>query len=265
MSFTTFVKNQNYIPELSVVEHIILWLNVACSLAFFIAQLSMGDFANPSLYLSFVASFISIFAVMAGAKKKIICPFLGIVASIFLIALAWFQHVYGSLIMYGINIVMQIWSFVTWYKSSKNKINIQPKDVKWWIALLYLLIFVGLTALFTWVESIPGFVHFWSGNPQAVPEELSIRIFDSANLMFTLACFIPMVKRYDKVWYTYIISDLAICCLWLTKGILAPTVFTNWTMFISGLCMTITCFLGLINWQKSKIKTNKIIKENKHE
>ena len=254
MSAKSFWTKQNYIPELSVIEHIILWMNVGCSLIFFIVQLSFGQWSNVSTWLSFIASIISIFAVMAGTKKRILCPFLGIVASAFLIALAWIQHVYGSMIMYGLNIIIQVWSFISWYRSSKNKITISPKVIKWWIALLYLLFFVGLTALFTWVESLEGFVWFWSGHQTKTIQILPIRIFDSANLMFTIACFIPMIKRYDKVWYAYIISDLAICLLWLTKGIVEPSSFSNWTMFVSGLCMTVTCFLGLFNWKKSQKK-----------
>lgn len=255
MKAKTFLAQQNYISELSILEHVILWLNVGTSFIFFLVQLGLGYWNMPETWLAFVASIISIFASMAGAKKRILCPFLGIVASIFLIALAWLKHMYGSMIMYSLNIVIQIWSLITWYRSSKNKISIEPKEISWWVTLIYLLAFVGLSALFTWVEQVPGFAQFWSGNPDAEPEALPIRIFDSANLMFTISCFLPMVKRYDKVWYCYILSDLAISFLWLTKSIQDPGIFDNWTMVVSGLCMTATCFLGLFNWMKTKKQT----------
>lgn len=255
MKAKTFLAKQNYIFELSILEHVILWLNVGTSLIFFIVQLGLGYWNLAKTWLAFIASIISIFASMAGAKKRIICPFLGIVASIFLIVLAWTYHLYGSMIMYSLNIIIQIWSLITWYRSSKNKITIEPKEISWWVTLIYLLFFAGLTALFTWVESIPEFVHFWSGDPTLEPEALQVRIFDSANLMFTLSCFLPMIKRYDKVWYCYILSDLAITLLWLTKSIQNPGLFDNWTMVVSGLCMTATCFLGLFNWMKAKKQT----------
>ncbi|MCQ3908197.1 MAG: nicotinamide mononucleotide transporter [Mycoplasmoidaceae bacterium] len=52
------------------------------------------------------------FSVMAGAKQRILCPFLGIISSIILIFVAWGNKLPGSMIMYGYNIVMQTVVFI---------------------------------------------------------------------------------------------------------------------------------------------------------
>lgn len=253
--FRDFISKQDYIKALTIPEHIILWINVAASLVFLIIQLAVLKlYANWTTWIAFFASVISIFAVMAGAKQRVICPFLGIIASVFLITIAWYNHLYGSTIMYGFNIIMQVTSFIIWYKESKNKICIEPRHAKWWACLIYIAIFIGLTALFTWIEGISGFAKFWSGNDQAVPESLHIRIFDSAVLMFTVAGFLPMIKKYDQVWWVYIICDVSIAILWLLKGIEntdPDNAYQIWSTFTSGVCMTATCVIGIINWKRS--------------
>lgn len=249
--FTDFVKKQNYIPELTIAEHIILWLNVALSLSFFIVQLAKGQYDQWTTWLTFVATVMSIFSVMAGAKQRILCPFLGIVSSILLIAIAWGNQLPGSMIMYGFNIIMQTVVFINWFRTSKNKVTIQPTQLKLWIVLLYILGFFALTGLFAWMEGQYWFYNFWFN--QEEPLHVSIRIFDAVVLMFTVAAFFPMMKKYDFVWWIYIICDVGIATTWALKAILVDDqdIFNCWSMFISGLSMTATCILGMINWRKS--------------
>lgn len=262
MSAKTFLSKQNYLKELTILEHILLWLNVITSLVFFIIPLCWGKWAEAKTWLACISSILSIFAVMGCAKERVIGPFFGFVASILLIALAWINHAYGSMIMYCINIIIQGGSVIAWSRASKDKVSIAPKHVKTWITIIYLAVFVGLTGLFAWVEGLPGFVEFWSGGSQTIPESWPVRIFDSAILMFTIAGLVPMFKRYDLSWYTYIFANTAICLLWLTKGIEAiqsgtGNQFDCWTMFFSGLCMTAVDFIGLFNWRRSIKRNNK--------
>lgn len=253
--FIDFVSKQNYICELSIVEHVVLWLNVALSLTFFIVQMILSKETKPyaqwTTWLTLVATITSIFAVMAGTKQKIICPFLGIVSSILLIFVAWGNKLPGSMIMYGFNIIMQTTIVIIWYKTSKNKITIEPTQLKWWIAALYIIGFFGLSALFAWLEGQDWFYSFWFNTNGAMP--LPIRIFDAIVLMFTVAAFFPMVKKCDFVWWVYIICDVAIATTWALKATMVndTDVFNCWSMFVSGLTMTATCILGIINWRKS--------------
>lgn len=252
--FIDFVKRQNYIPELTIAEHIILWLNVALSLTFFVVQLVLSSADKPyaqwTTWLTLIATILSIFSVMAGAKQRILCPFMGVISSIFLILVAWGNKLPGSMIMYGYNIVMQTIIFINWLRTSNNKVTIQPTQLKLWLELLYIAAFFGLTVLFAWVEGIDGFSEFWF-NDEPLP--LSIRIFDAMVLMFTIAALLPMLKKYDFVWWVYIICDVAIATTWALKATLLPEQdeFNNWSMFVSGLSMTATCILGMINWRKS--------------
>lgn len=251
--FVDFVSKQNYISELSIPEHIILWLNVALSISFFITQMVLSKVDKPyaqwTTWLTLIATILSVFSVMAGAKQRILCPFLGIISSIFLTLVAWGNQLPGSMIMYGYNIIMQTIVFIAWFRSSKNKVSIEPKQLKLWIVVLYIIGFFGLTALFAWVETLDGFSQFWfNDKPLALP----ICIFDAMVLMFTIAALWPMVKKYDFVWWVYIICDIAIATTWALKATLVPgqDQFNCWSMFVSGISMGATCVLGIINWRK---------------
>lgn len=252
--FIDFVAKQNYIKELSIAEHIILWLNIGLSLTFFIVQMVLSQASKPyaqwTTWLTLVATILSVFSVMAGAKQRILCPFLGIISSIILIFVAWGNHLPGSMIMYGYNIVMQTVVFIIWVKTSKDKKTIQPTQLKLWMVIIYIIGFFGLTALFAWIETIPAFSQFWF---KAKPLPLVICVFDAMVLMFTLAALVPMIKKYDFVWWVYIICDIAIAMTWALKATILPgqDKFNCWSMFISGLSMTATCILGIINWKKS--------------
>ena len=252
--FKSFVAKQNYIPELTIAEHIILWLNIAFSLTFFIVQLAcwpgMKKYADWSTWLTLIATITSIFSVMAGAKQRILCPFLGIISSILLCAIGWHNRLFGTMIMHGFNIIMQTITLVIWYRTSNNKVSIQPRHLQWWIVAIYMIGFLGLSILFAWMEHFPWFYEFWSGEKQ----EWYLRLFDAMVLMFTVAAAFPMFKKYDFVWWVYIVADVAIAGTWISKGITLTEPadqFNSWSMFVSGLCMTATCILGIINWRKS--------------
>lgn len=252
--FKDFVVKQNYITELSAVEHVILWVNVGLSVAFFVVQMILSQEAKPytqwTTWLTLIATILSIFSVMAGAKQRILCPLMGVISSCFLIAVAWGNHLPGSMVMYGYNIIMQTVVFIIWLKSSKNKVTIQPEKLKLWAVIVYILAFFALTALLAWVEGIENFSKFWFNDK---PLPATIRIFDAMVLAFTLAALVPMIKKYDFVWWVYIICDIAIAATWASKAILIDdqNTFNSWSMFASGISMTATCVVGIINWKKS--------------
>lgn len=255
--FIDFVAKQNYIRELSIVEHIILWLNVALSITFFIVQMVITrdekPYANWVTWLTLISTIGSVFSVMAGAKQRILCPFLGIICSIILIFVAWGNGLPGSMIMYGFNIIMQTICFINWIRTSKNKVSIEPTKIKTWIVIVYIIGFFALTALFAWVETIPAFYNFWFGGTVTEQLPIPVCVFDAMVLMFTVAAFFPMIKKCDFVWLIYIICDAAIAVTWALKASLIPgqNTFNAWSMFISGLTMMATCVLGIINWRRS--------------
>lgn len=254
--FIDFVSKQNYIKELSIVEHIILWLNVTLSVTFFIVQMILSSADKPyaqwTTWLTLISTVMSVFSVMAGAKQRILCPFLGIICSILLIFVAWGNQLPGSMIMYGFNIIMQTVVLINWYRTSKNKVSIEPTQLKLWAVILYVLGFFALTALFAWIEGFQSFNRFWFHTDDK-PMPLVIRIFDALVLMFTVAAFLPMMKKYDFVWWVYIICDAGIATTWALKASLLSdqNTFNCWSMFVSGLSMCATCILGIINWRKS--------------
>ena len=251
-----FIKKQNFIKELNVIQHITLWLTVFLSLSLFIIQLCIvkNAYKHWTTWCTCLATIGSVFSVMAGVKKRALCPLLGVITSIVLLAIAWDSQLYGSMIMYGVNIVVQAVSLITWIKGSDNKGMIKPKKLTWWVVILYILVFVGLTALFTWMEGQKWFYSFWSKQGDKLP--LAVRIFDAGTLMFTVATFLPMIKKYDWVWYVYIIEDICICLTWLLKICLIQSstqeVLQGITMIVSALSMTATCILGIFNWKSNK-------------
>lgn len=250
--FIDFVAKQNYIKELSIPEHIILWTNVVLSLTFFIVQLAwLHTYDQWPTWLSFLASVISIFAVMGGAKQRIICPFLGMIASILLAIIAVHNRLFGTLITYCFNFAMQLTTLIIWYRVSNNKVSIQPKHWKWWWVLIYIVGFIALSLLFAWIETFPNFQEWWFNGEK---QPLHLLVFDSMLLMFTIAAAFPLFKRYDFVWITYIIADAAMAAMWITKGVTHTDVadqFNDWTMLVCGLSMLATCIVGLINWMKT--------------
>lgn len=196
---------------------------------------------------------LSIFSVLAGVKKRILCPFLGIICSIGLILVAWYNKIYGNMIMYGVNIIINGFTLFTWLKTSDNKIDIKPRDAKCWHCIIYFIILLGLSILFTWIQSFEWFYRFW-GNWQKEASPLWIRFFDSCTLIFTIGCFIPMIKRYKQVWYVYLIVDIALLITWLltiTMTNVPKDVFlTGLSMIVSSISMLITNIFGILNWSK---------------
>lgn len=255
--FGSFIQKQNFIKELNIVEHIIVWTNVLAAIVFLIIQLAVLKlYGEWSTWVAFVASITSIFSVMAGAKKRILCPVLGTIASVLLFFIAFRQKLYGSMIMYAFNMVVQIITAIIWIKESNDKVTIKPRHVKPWVALLYLAIFAGLTALFTWIEGLEGFCKFWSGDETVTSSSLPIRIFDSAVLIFTIATVIPMFRTYDQVWWVYVIVDIALVCLWITKGIEntdPKQQYVIYSTLVTNIAMLATCVAGIFNWSKKTI------------
>lgn len=253
-----FLSKQNFIPELKLSEHIILWTNVVISIIFFLIQMIMftpKDTLGIIIgCITCIMTILSIFSVMAGVKKRILCPFLGIVCSLGLVFVAWYNGLYGNMIMYTINIVINTSTLIVWFKSSENKINIEPKQAIWWICIIYFLFFLSLSVLFTWIQGFEWFYKFWNNKNQDGPSSLWIRFFDSCTLIFTLGCFLPMIKRYKQVWYVYIIIDTSLLITWILKITIddfsKATLLNGLSMIASSISMLITTIFGILNWSK---------------
>jgi len=245
-----FWKKQLYIKELSLIEHIILWSNVILSVALFIAQIIVEkSYGQWVVWLTLIASIMSIFSVMAGVKKRPLCPLIGIVASMILLPIAWYKQIYGTMIMFGLNIIIQTVSFITWMKNANNKTaTITPKEVQWWQAVIYLVIIVGLIAVFAWMEHFQWFQDFMSGQKGIDIPPIQNRIFDAAVLMLTLGCCLPMILRLKGVWIMYILNDAAQVCLWICKICQQPSDFSSWIMLVSVSGLLATSILGLVRW-----------------
>lgn len=257
----SFLAKQNFIKELTIPEHIILWLNVLLSFSFFIVQLAwLKAYSQWSTWLAFFATVISIFAVMAGAKQRIICPFLGIIGSILLIFINWNARNYLMMVMYVLNIGMQTWSLIVWLKDSKDKISIKPSHAKWWIISIYLVVLACFIVFFSWMDGQRWWIEFWTfGKKAVIQPSMAERIFDACALVFMVGCLYPQLKKYDQVWYVYILNDISMLIQWCLKASNARNsvdLFNALTMIASTVCMTAVCILGIISWKKS-IKSKK--------
>lgn len=253
-----FLSKQNFIPELKLSEHIILWSNVVISIILFLIQMIMitpkDTFEIIISCITCIMTILSIFSVMAGVKKRILCPFLGIVCSLGLVFVSWYNRLYGNMIMYIINIVINTFTLIVWFKSSENKINIEPKQATWWICIIYFLFFLSLSVLFTWIQGFEWFYKFWD-EKQKEPFILWIRFFDSCTLIFTLGCFLPMIKRYKQVWYVYIIIDTSLLLTYLLKITIydfseKAKLLNDLSIIASSISMLITTIFGILNWSK---------------
>lgn len=256
--FVDFVKKQNFIKELKLYEHIILWTTCVLSLAFFITQLVLFKDAitDWTIWLTMFASISSIMFLISGSKKKIICPIIGLIGAIFLFATSWERHLFGFVIMQGCNIATQIVTLIFWVKHSENKSTIKPKRLPLWFVLVYTAIFVGLSFAFAWMEGQDWFYKFWSGDPHAISQPYSIRIFESLSLMLIVGTFFPMIKGYSLTWWLYAMCDVTMAITWLLRALtsaeggLVPEVFNCWSTFASNICMLVTCVIPILNWRK---------------
>lgn len=257
-----FIYNQNFIKELSVKEHIILWVSVALSLGLFIAQLVCVDnaYKDWTTYVATFSTIVSVFSIMAGIKKKILYLYLGIVANLLLICINWWFYNYGSMITYIFNLVIQVISLFTWGKNNKTGV-IQPKKDKWWFILVYLLSFLLLAALFTWLFGLEGFSKFWSGDPQTKPKQLVLRIFDALALVYILAVCYPMITKKEWVWYPYVIVSSSMIVLWILELCMRPLNLKDklqaYTLIINSTDMLICNILGILNWKTNKKQSTK--------
>lgn len=260
-----FVVQQNFIKELNIREHLILWLGCLVCLACFVAQVILFKSAikNWVTWFTLISSIFSIMFIFAGSKKRIICPILGLIGAVFLMAVSWQKHLYGFVIMQACNIITQTVTLITWSRSSANKITIEPREMKLWISIIYVLFFIGLAFIFAWVESLEGFYGFWSGWTQKEPKPYVIRLFESLSLMFIVAGFYPMIRGYTIIWWMYAAGDITMAITWVLTALtlfgsgLTPDVFNCWSTFTSNICMLISCFVPIYNWwtvKQDKIK-----------
>lgn len=260
--FKSFVSKQNFIKELNVVEHIILWCGCAICLTCFITEVVLFKEAikNWVTWLTMISSILSIAFLFAGSKKRIICPIFGLIGAIFLFAISWQKHLYGFVIMQTCNIITQTVTMITWSRSSTDKGTIEPKRLKTWVSIVYVSCFIGLAFLFAWIESLEAFYKFWSGGTQTEPKSYPIRLFESLSLMFIIAGFFPMIKGYSLIWWLYAVSDITMATTWVLNAIslsgsgLTAEVFNCWSTFASNICMLSTCCVSIYNWRKSNSK-----------
>ncbi len=257
-SFSDFVKKQNFIKDLSLIEHIFLWTGCGICLTIFIIELCLfpSEASDWITWLTLFSSILLIMFIYAGSQKRIICPLLGIVAASFLLAISWKKNLYGLMIMQGVNIITRIVSLIMWKHSANDEGKIKPKEFKWWIVVIYITIFVGLSFLWAWMEQFDWFYKFWSGGSQTEPKPYFITIFESLSLMFVLANIVPMIKGYQFTWWLYILCDASTAITWALTATtgqysgFTPEAFNCWSTFASYICMMASCSLAIINWYR---------------
>ena len=257
-SFSDFAKKQNFFKDMSKLEHIFFWTGCSICLIIFIVQVSLFHEAltNWITWLTLFSSILLIMFIYAGSQKRVICPLLGIIAGAFLLAISWKQNLYGLMLMQGCNIITRIITLIMWTHNSNEVGKIKPKEVKPWIVLLYVTIFIGLSFLWAWMEKFEWFYKFWSGGSQMEPKSYPIRLFESLSLMFVLANIVPMIKGYKFIWWLYIACDATTAITWALTATtgqfspLSPEAFNCWSTFASYICMMSSCVLAIVSWYR---------------
>lgn len=250
---------QIFIKSLTKFEICILLVILVVSIIFSVLNIFFGESRELwEPYLALFAMLCSIASCIFAAKKMILTFPIGIIGSIFMIPVYYIQNLIGLMIMHIFNCFMQIILWITWYKASDNKINIKPKKATALMCIIYFLCLCVCTAIFTYIETFPWFQNFWTRKTDGVMElNVSVEsinvaklVFDAGSLIFTIGVFYPLIKKYNQVWWLYLLIDLFGLIVWTIKLCNGEARnFTAWFMIIKILSMTSLSLVSMHNWK----------------
>ena len=245
-----------FFKSLSKFEWSILTINLIIGITLSILNIFLKN--NEHFWMPYIALFATIFSIIScifAAKKMILAFPTGIMGSCCMIPINYFSGLFGLMIMYAFNIVMQIILWIIWYRSSHNKISIEPKQTTWFVCIIYLVTLCLLTGILAYIETFSWFQSFWNkDNVNSTTINLtSIKIikiiFDAAGLIFTMGVFYPLIKKYNQVWWLYLMIDCFSLIVWIINVCENPKNFTNWFMIINALSMTSLSLVSMKNWK----------------
>lgn len=247
---------QVFIKSLTKSEICILLVNLVVGINLSVLNIFFGKNEAPwAPYLALFAMFCSITSCIFAAKKMILAFPMGIIGSIFMIPINFVNGLIGIMIMYIFNCIMQIILWIVWYQTSDNKINIKPKKATALMCIIYFLCLCTCTTIFTYIETFSWFQDFW--NPKLAEQnkiidavDVARLVFDAGTLIFTLGVFYPLTKKYNQVWWIYLLIDLFTFIAWIIvickDGL---NNFTAWFMIVNALSMTSLSLVSIHNWK----------------
>lgn len=199
-------------------------------------------------WVDFFTNLVYVICIILAARAKVANYIWGLIAVILYGGVAFLARNTGTWIMsWCFNIPMQIWGFFLWFKNSKNKIDVKPKSLKTYQAIVVIIVCLGLIGLFGWVFSLAQVQNFWYG----VDDSISIywSVLDSAVMVTAILGMFLMIFRYREQWIIWVIGDAISVALWIV--VLDPTMILLWVT------STINSVYGLYFWYKS-YKENKM-------
>jgi nicotinamide mononucleotide transporter PnuC len=136
---------------------------------------------------------------------------------------------------------MQFVGFYLWRRISANKINVQPRKMKWYAIILTTLVIAGCTAGFYYIEQLHGFQEFWNGSP--TDNTTTLMVFDSLTLVLGTGGMIMMVIAVREQWILWILLDIAV--------IIVFSINQNSQMIAMSATALLNALYGIWNWWRA--------------
>lgn len=175
-------------------------------------------FMHDSL-IAFISAFCGITYTILAGKGNPICYFIGLTGSVFYMYLAYSNHLWGNLILYGLYFVpMQILGFFSWTKNLKSD---KYEIVKTKLALRENIILFSIT-FFASILSAFVLVYLGDRNPAA----------DAFTTVFSIFGMYLTVRRAIEQWYVWAGVNILSFLMWLIIALQGAKVYSTLIMWL---------------------------------
>jgi nicotinamide mononucleotide transporter len=192
--------------------------------------------------ISFVANLTNVLSILISTQKRISQFWFGGCAAITLGIVAFLNGATGSWIMYWVvQLPLQFVGYYFWKKNSINKIHIKPRDIKMTHFLIWIVVMLGLIALWTWIDSIHSFQKIWYGEV-LIKQSWVVFVCDAGLLVIGISGAIMMILRHRQQWILWIILDILCIVFW--------SLMLNVQMIIMASTALLNGCYGIYAWYK---------------
>jgi nicotinamide mononucleotide transporter len=220
------------IYQWSVFEQILFLINFTVTLGFAIATFVVPhNFFDESIsirncyiiaVISLIGNVTNIMSIILSSKKRISTFIWGVIACGTLGVASFMMRTIGTGMVYIIaQLPMQFVGFYLWRRQSINKIQVEPRRMKWWMIVLAIVIIASCTTGFYFLEKTPWFQAFWNNTPQTNPIAL---ISDSLIFVLGTSGMLLMVMAFKEQWILWITLDVAMIILFSTPDNFNPQI-----------------------------------------
>lgn len=244
--------------QLDKIDWVLILGNTILFTVFFILGIVEGEWNEWQLYVSFIANLINIVNLILTIKRKIANVYFGFVSAILLGAIAFDKMLVGTIVRYwGIAILVQIVTLVSWLRASKDKKTVEIVTGNWkffWILFAITIVIVGL---FTWMET----TDWWKAAFHTGDRPWYECLFDVLPFVMLLSSTICLVLRYKQYWILIFLSAPGIF-LWIYLVVQNPYEPSNWQMLFGNVLNILFAIKGYFEWSKDA-KSHKQVAQNK--